>query len=63
MKILRRLRSWIAWQKVPVDDLLIKRPAKEAAIATTFAVLYVLAAVGLRVREEVRASRPLQGAT
>ena len=52
MKILRGLRSWIAWQKVPVDDLLIKRPAKEAAVAATFAVLYVLAAVvtGLLVR-------------
>lgn len=45
MKVLRRLRNRIVWQRVPVDELLIRRPAREAATATIYAFLFVLAAV------------------
>jgi len=52
MKSLRRLRRWIVWQRVPVGELLIRRPVREAATATIYAVLFVLAAVltGLLIR-------------
>ena len=52
MKALRRLGSWMRWQKVPVGELRIERPVKEAATASAFAVLYILVAVltGLLIR-------------
>ena len=43
MKTLRRLRSWIVWQRVPVCELLIKKPKREATTALVYAVLFVLA--------------------
>ena len=50
--MLRRLKSWIVWQRVPVGELLIKKPVREATTATVYAVLFVLAAAvtGLLVR-------------
>ncbi|MGB5162641.1 MAG: type II CAAX endopeptidase family protein [Thermoanaerobaculia bacterium] len=45
MKVLRRLRNWIVWQRVPVGELRIKNPFGEAATASVYAVLFVLAAV------------------
>ena len=35
----------MAWQRLPVDDLLIRQPAREAAVALGYAILFILAAV------------------
>jgi membrane protease YdiL (CAAX protease family) len=52
MNALWRLGSWLAWQRVPVGELRIEKPAKEAATATAFAIVYILIAVltGLLIR-------------
>lgn len=52
MKVLRRFWNRMTWQKVPVGEMRIDRPAKEARVATVYAVLFVLAAVltGLSIR-------------
>ena len=52
MKVLRRFWNWMTWQKVPVGEMRIDRPAKEARVATVYAVLFILAAVltGLSIR-------------
>ena len=52
MKALQRLKNWMAWQRLPVDDLLIRQPTRDAAIAFGYAILFILAAVltGLLIR-------------
>jgi len=52
MKALHRLKSWTVRQRLPVDDLLIRQPVREATIALAYAVFFVLAAVmtGLLIR-------------
>ncbi len=52
MQALQRLKNRITWQRVPIDELLIRQPAREAATATAYAVVFILAAVltGLLIR-------------
>jgi membrane protease YdiL (CAAX protease family) len=57
----RRLWSWITWQRVPVGEMRVARPRAEAWTALGFAVFYIFAAAvtGLLIR---RWPMPILGA-
>lgn len=45
MRILRRIYSWIIWQRVSIHKSRIKQPKRETIIALAYAVFYVFVAV------------------
>jgi hypothetical protein len=53
--------TWVFWQRVSVDELVIEQPEKEASVATAYAVFFVGLSVvtGLLIR---RWPLPLLGA-